>query len=142
MTAETLVLPSPRRPALKQALARIIGIGWHRDARRPLRDLPLPQSGAPDVATSAPSARSPDPVDLAVLAIEKLAPASLRACSLGVGVRVVVPDEATAAVFRAALAQTSRARSTDRLVHVVVVEDGVAEPTRDLHRRVTSARYD
>jgi hypothetical protein len=87
----------------------------------------------PGVATSAPSARSPDPVDLAVLAIEKLAPASLRACSLGVSVRVVVPDEATAAVFRAALARTSRARSTDRLIEIVIGDRGVTEMSRGRH---------
>jgi hypothetical protein len=33
---------------------------------------------------------------------------------------VAAPDEATAAVFRAALAQTARRRATDQLIRIVV----------------------
>jgi len=62
----------------------------------------------------------PDPVRIAVLAIESLGRASMRAALKGIEVRVAVPDEATAAIFRAALAETSRKRTTDRLVRVVV----------------------
>lgn len=62
----------------------------------------------------------PDPVLLAVLAIERIGPAAVRAAALGVEVRVAAPDEATAAVFRAALAATARRRRTDRLVRIVV----------------------
>jgi len=35
-------------------------------------------------------------------------------------VRVAAPDEATADVLRAALAQTARRRGTDRLIQIVV----------------------
>jgi hypothetical protein len=48
--------------------------------------------------------QTPDSVLLAVLAIDRVGPAAVRACASGVEVRVAAPDEATAAVLRAALA--------------------------------------
>jgi len=63
---------------------------------------------------------APDPVSLTVLAIDRLGPAAVRACASGVAVCVRAPDEATAAVFRAALDETARRRSTDRLIRIVV----------------------
>jgi hypothetical protein len=62
----------------------------------------------------------PDPVSLAVLAIDRLGPAAVRACASGVAVCVKAPDEATAAVLRAALDETARRRCTDRLIRIVV----------------------
>jgi hypothetical protein len=62
----------------------------------------------------------PDPVKLAVLAMDSLGRASMRASFTGVEVKVAVPDDATAAIFRAALSETVRNRPTDRLVRVVV----------------------
>jgi hypothetical protein len=47
-------------------------------------------------------------------------PAAVRACASGVEVCIAAPDEATAAVFRAALAETARRRGTDRLIRIVV----------------------
>jgi len=44
----------------------------------------------------------------------------MRASFTGVVVEVAVPDDTTAAIFRAALAETTRNRPTDRLVRVVV----------------------
>ena len=64
--------------------------------------------------------QKPDPVLLAVLAIDRVGPAAVRACASGVEVRVAAPDEATARVLRAALAQTALRRGTDRLVRIVV----------------------
>jgi len=61
-----------------------------------------------------------DPVLLAVLAIDRVGPAAVRACASGVEVRVSAPDEATARVLRAALTQTARRRNTDRLIRIVV----------------------
>jgi hypothetical protein len=55
-----------------------------------------------------------------VLAIDRLGPAAVRASASGVAVCVKAPDEATAAVFRAALDETARRRSTDRLIRIVV----------------------
>jgi hypothetical protein len=68
----------------------------------------------------APGPDAPDPVSLAVFAIDRVGPAAVRACASGVEVRVLAPDEATAAVFRAALAQTARRRATDQLIRIVV----------------------
>jgi hypothetical protein len=66
------------------------------------------------------AATQPDPVKLAVLAMDSLGRASMRASFTGVEVKVAVPDDATAAIFRAALSETVRNRPTDRLVRVVV----------------------
>jgi hypothetical protein len=46
--------------------------------------------------------------------------ASIRASFSGTEVRVAVPDAATAAIFEAALVETARSRSTDRLIRIVV----------------------
>jgi hypothetical protein len=69
---------------------------------------------------SEPRAVTPDPVLLAIFAIDRVGPAAVRACASGVEVRVAAPDEATAAVFRAALAETGRRRTTDQLIRIVV----------------------
>ena len=61
-----------------------------------------------------------DPVRIAVLAVDRLAPASLRASFTGKEVRVTVPDATTAAIFEAAISETGRTRSTDRLIRIVV----------------------
>jgi hypothetical protein len=68
----------------------------------------------------APGPETPDPVSLAVFAIDRVGPAAVRACACGVEVRIAAPDEATAAVFRAALVQTARRRATDQLIRIVV----------------------
>jgi hypothetical protein len=67
-------------------------------------------------------AKAPDPasVAVAVFAIDQVGPAAVRACASGVEVRIAAGDEATAAVIRAALAETSRHRPTDRLIRVVI----------------------
>jgi hypothetical protein len=72
---------------------------------------------APEATAIAPP---PDPVKIAVLAMESLGRASMRASFTGIEVKVAVPDDATAAIFRAALCETVRNRPTDRLVRVVV----------------------
>ena len=77
----------------------------------PARALPSPM---PEQTTG------PDTVRIAVLAMERLGRASLRASFTGTEVRVAVPDAATAAIFEAAIAETSRSRATDRLIRIVV----------------------
>ena len=67
-----------------------------------------------------PEMEMPDPVSLAIFAIDRVGPAAVRACASGIEVRVAAPDEATAAVFRAALAQTARRRATDQLIRIIV----------------------
>ena len=49
--------------------------------------------------------QTPDPVSLAVLAIDRIGPATVRACASGIEVRVAAPDEATATVLRSARSQ-------------------------------------
>jgi hypothetical protein len=61
-----------------------------------------------------------DPVSLAIFAIDRVGPAAVRACASGVEVCIAAPDEATAAVFRAALSETAQRRGTDRLIRIVV----------------------
>ena len=61
-----------------------------------------------------------DPVGVAVLAIDRVAGASMRASFSGTEVQIAAPDEMTACVLRAALAETARTRPTDRLIRIVV----------------------
>ncbi|HEX3954420.1 MAG TPA: hypothetical protein VHW90_12650 [Stellaceae bacterium] len=61
-----------------------------------------------------------DPVRIAVLAMEGLGLASMRASFTGNEVEVAVPDEMTAAIFQAAIAETARTRATDRLIRIVI----------------------
>jgi hypothetical protein len=104
--------------AFKAALSKVAAAS--RQLRRPRekRARPAWLPGPASVAPPAPV--QPDPVKIAVLAMESLGRASMRASFTGIEVRVAVPDDATAAIFRAALSETIRNRPTDRLVRVVV----------------------
>lgn len=84
-----------------------------REKRTP-RPVPINQLFA------VPPVAALDPVQIAVLTLEHLSPASLRASFTGKEVCVAAPDAETAAVFRAALSQTAQTRSTDRLIRVIV----------------------
>ena len=79
----------------------------------------------------AQPATTPDPVSLAIFAIDRVGPAAVRACASGLEVRVAAPDEATARVFRAALAETAQRRTTDQLIRIVVVEGDSARVSLD-----------
>jgi hypothetical protein len=68
-----------------------------------------------------------DLVTLCILAVNRLAPATLRSCVSGKALKVVVPDPQVGAVFRAALDPMGTTRSTDRLIEIVV--DGKARPS-------------
>ncbi len=65
-----------------------------------------------------------DPVALTILAVNRLGPASFRAVALGTSVTVTVPDHATGAIFRAALVETQKARTTDRLISIEIAGAG------------------
>jgi hypothetical protein len=108
--------PGPRKRGLRAKLVRVVV----RARRAQRRLLPGRRPAPPRVLAAPPAAVGPDPVQLVVLAIERLAPASFRSATLGHPVEVAVPDDATAAVFRAALARTCPNRSTDRLLSIVV----------------------
>ena len=111
MMAEKFTQPTIGRAVFAAALVRLMG--QPRFDR--LRGMPLVHRFAAGKAMQIP-----DPVLLAVLAIDRVGPAAVRACASGVEVYVTAPDEATATVLRAALAQTARRRGTDRLIRIVV----------------------
>ena len=111
MMAEKFTQPSMRRAVFVATLARLVG----QPRLDRLRGIPLLHRFAGRKAM-----QTPDPVVLAVLAIDRVGPAAVRACASGVEVCVTAPDEATATVLRAALAQTARRRGTDRLIRIVV----------------------
>jgi hypothetical protein len=67
-----------------------------------------------------------DLVTICILAVNRLAPATLRSAVSGKALKVVVPDPQVGAVFRAALDRMGTTRSTDRLIEIVV--DGKARP--------------
>ena len=72
------------------------------------------------LAPNRSAAQASDSVRIAVLAMEGLGRASMRASFTGTEVEVTVPDARTAAVFEAALTETAQRRPTDRLIRVVV----------------------
>jgi hypothetical protein len=111
MRPERFAHPPMRRAVFAATLAHLVG--QPRFDR--LREMPLLHRFAGRKAI-----RTPDPVLLAVLAIDRVGPAAVRACASGVDVCVTAPDEATARILRAALAQTARRRRTDRLIRIVV----------------------
>ena len=90
-----------------------------RRAREKRGRTPQPPSTAL-MAPQAPALVGPDPVRVAILAMERLGRASMRACFTGAEVCVAVPDAATAATFEAAIAETARSRATDRLIRIVI----------------------
>jgi len=106
-----------RRNILGATLARFVKVQPASHARHPSG-----QSKLPFFARFAAheAAQRPDPVSVAVFAIDQVGPAAVRACASGVEVQIAVADEATAAVIRQALIETSRRRPTDRLIRVVI----------------------
>lgn len=65
-----------------------------------------------------------DLVALTILAVNRLAPATLRSATFGTALKVVVSDPQIGAVFRAALLQMGERRTTDRLIEIVVESGG------------------
>ena len=90
MMAEKFTQPTVERAVFAAARARLMG--QPRFDR--LRGMPLVHRFAAGKAMQIP-----DPVLLAVLAIDRVGPATERACASGVEVRVTAPDEATARIF-------------------------------------------
>ena len=65
-----------------------------------------------------------DPVELTVMAVNRLGLATFRTATSGKVSTVAVPDARTAEIFRAALQQMQKARRTDRLVDIVIADQG------------------
>jgi hypothetical protein len=99
-------MPAARRNVFGATLARLFGAH--------------PSGGRRRGRTAWKAAPSLDPVMIAMLAIDRVGPATVRAGAYGIEVCVQAPDEAVAAVLRAALTETARRRGTDRLVRIVV----------------------
>lgn len=104
--------------AFKAALSKVAAASRRLRRRREKRARPAWFASRAIAVQVEPA--QPDPVKIAVLAMESLGRASMRASFTGIEVKVAVPDDATAAIFRAALSETTRNRPTDRLVRVVV----------------------
>ncbi len=85
---------------------------------------PLSMDMGPAEASDRDAADELDLVTICVLAVNRLAPATLRSAVSGKALKVVVPDPQVGAVFRAALDRMGATRSTDRLIEIVV--DGKA----------------
>jgi len=117
MMAKKVTHSPARQNVLGATLARFVN--KRRSRGRPrlagLRKMPLLHRFAPRQALAVP-----DPVSLAIFVIDRIGPAAVRACACGLEICVAAPDEATAAVLRAALAETARHRETDRLIRIVV----------------------
>ena len=109
--------PQIRQSVFEATLARFARKGVSRGRRRfdALRRL-----GLLDRFASRGVNNKPDPISLAIFAIDRIGPAAVRACASGVEVSVAAPDEATAEVCRAALAETAQRRGTDRLIRIIV----------------------
>jgi hypothetical protein len=113
-----MVHEAMHRHAFKAALSKVAAASRRLRRHREKRARSAWLTGRP--VSVAPAPTPPDPVRIAVLAMESLGRASMRASFTGVEVKVAVPDDTTAAIFRAALSETTRTRPTDRLVRVVV----------------------
>jgi hypothetical protein len=115
----------PIRSAVKHGWIRFVG------AARPEGGFGLPRRRKrKDKARLSPLAlfkHNIDPVELAVLTLNLLGPAMMRANIYGKKVVVTAPDRQTGDIFRAALAQSQQNRVTDRLIDIVIAE-GAADP--------------
>jgi hypothetical protein len=115
MAAERAGAARGQRNVFAATFARFRPARRSADKRRGTKRLPLFSRFAP-----RERAKGPNPVSIAVFAIDQVGPAAVRACASGVEVRIAAADEATAAVIRAALVETARRRPTDRLIQVVI----------------------
>ena len=115
-----LLAPDRRfRTAMKQGWTRLIS------ATRPRNRLPFGRRRRPlTVHTPVPEpVLAIDPVALTVLAVNRLGPATLRTVANGRPLTVTVPDARVGEIFRAALAEMQKTRSTDRLIDIVIAGD-------------------
>ena len=83
----------------------------------------VPPMPNPQPAAQVAPVPQVDPVELTVLAVNRLGLATLRSSTSGKVATVSVPDARTAEIFRAALREMQKSRRTDRLVDVVITAD-------------------
>lgn len=114
---------SPVRSQKIQAVKH--GLMTFIESRKPRRK---PQlwlvSPVSEPVVEAPQETQIDPVELTVMAVNRLGLATFRTATSGKVSKVAVPDARTAAIFRAALLEMQKARQTDRLVDIVVSAEG------------------
>jgi hypothetical protein len=109
---------------MRATLGRMLTETRRKRRRDPRRRVTSPRHklfrlpGRPIAAPPAAGFTESEAVAMIRLAIDRVGPASVRAVWLGTPVRVPVPDERVAAVFRSALDQSRRQRPTDRLVEI------------------------
>lgn len=116
-----LLAPDRRlRAAMKHGWTRLVS------AARPRNRFGLSRRGWRRSIAVAPLPETPAAVDLValtVLAVNRLGPATLRTVANGRPQTVTVPDARTGEIFRAALAEMQKTRSTDRLIDIVIAAD-------------------
>jgi hypothetical protein len=106
---------STRNPLRIPAPGRRLRRAREKRARAVAAPITLPHAEPYEPVTPVPN-----PVRIAVLAMEGLGRASMRASFTGTEVQVTVPDAGTAAVFEAAILETANRRPTDRLIRIVI----------------------
>lgn len=106
------------RTAVKHGWTRLVSAA--RPRRFKLRRRPRYRAITAPLVEPAPAI---DPVALTVLAVNRLGPATLRTVANGKPLTVTVPDARIGEIFRAALAEMQKTRTTDRLIDVVIVNE-------------------
>lgn len=123
-----------RLVAHERRLRSAVKHGWSRlvSAARPRYRVAAPphERHFPVVAaTTTPPQRGIDLVELTILAVNRLGPATLRTVANGKPLTVTVPDQRTGEIFRAALQEMQKTRLTDRLIAIVVDDAADARPS-------------
>ena len=115
---------------MKSGLRNFISASKATKARRKPHLWLVPPVPEPTSAPQVAPLPQLDPVELTVLAVNRLGLATFRTATSGKVATVAVPDARTAEIFRAALDEMQKNRRTDRLVDVVVSAKGgpAAEP--------------
>jgi hypothetical protein len=117
--------------AMKNGLMNFIGATKATKPRRKPHLWLVPPASISMPAPQIAPIPQVDPVALTVLAVNRLGLATLRSSTSGKVATVSVPDARTAEIFRAALREMEKSRRTDRLVDVVVADDGPAKAPSD-----------
>jgi hypothetical protein len=105
-------------------LHRAMKDGWARFVRAAHPRYRLALRRRYSAAAALNVAPANDPVALTVLAVNRLGPATLRSAANGRPVRVTVPSARVGEIFRAALAEMQKTRTTDRLIEIVIAGEG------------------
>ena len=124
--------------AMKNGLMNFISATKATKPRRKPHLWLVPSAPNPRPVDIAPAPQL-DPVELTVLAVNRLGLATFRSATSGKVATVAVPDARTAEIFRAALVQMQKNRRTDRLIDVVVADDGPAKGPGDRGRDAVEA---